>query len=65
MDRTLKMLLNERSGNFLRQTFVTGFCIKINKHKMNLNIFFSKKQQFPQSPECIKKYSSKYMAAYQ
>ena len=35
---------------------------KKNKYKMILKIFFFKKQQFPQSPESIQKYSSKYMA---
>ena len=35
---------------------------KENRYMMILKIFFFKKQQFPQVPESIQKYSSKYMA---
>ena len=34
---------------------------KENKDMLILKIFFFKKQQFPQAPESIQKYSSKYM----
>ena len=62
------MLFNERLDSFPRSTIameVTGFWIKMNKYKMIFKIFFFKKQQFPQSPESIQRYSFEYMAADQ
>ena len=62
-DRTLKMLFIERSS-FLWPTIpelrkLLFFRLKKYLYKKNLKTFSSKQQKFTQSPENIKKYSSK------